>query len=80
MRSVVCYDMLASREVDQTHCSDQTPASVEKCATHPCAAWIPQSWTSCSVTCGVVNKRWKSFIAKIRCYQFVFPYRECLSA
>ncbi|XP_045034330.1 A disintegrin and metalloproteinase with thrombospondin motifs 9 isoform X2 [Daphnia magna] len=52
MRTVVCYDMIASREVDQSHCSDTIPVGVEKCATHPCAAWITHNWTSCSVTCG----------------------------
>ncbi|KAI9551632.1 hypothetical protein GHT06_021967 [Daphnia sinensis] len=52
MRTVVCYDMIASREVDQSHCSDAIPVGVEKCATHPCAAWITHNWTSCSVTCG----------------------------
>ncbi|XP_046444849.1 A disintegrin and metalloproteinase with thrombospondin motifs 9-like isoform X3 [Daphnia pulex] len=53
MRTVVCYDMMASREVDQAHCSDPAPVGVEKCAAHPCAAWIPHNWTSCSVTCGM---------------------------
>ena len=54
MRTVVCYDMMASREVNQAHCSDPAPVGVEKCAIHPCAAWIPHNWTSCSVTCGMV--------------------------
>jgi hypothetical protein len=67
MRTVVCYDMMASREVDQAHCSDPAPVGVEKCAAHPCAAWIPHNWTSCSVTCGMVivnylNSQAKTFI------------------
>ena len=54
-RSIICYDVLASREVDRAMCQEPVPITLEPCSTHACVGWIALNWTACSATCGRVH-------------------------
>ncbi|XP_065066559.1 A disintegrin and metalloproteinase with thrombospondin motifs 9-like [Rhopilema esculentum] len=56
MRSVVCIDASAQKEVSFEFCTKKSPAPSRQqaCFGGPCPAkWLPQPWSECSVSCGI---------------------------
>ena len=54
MRSVLCYDLVASMEIDPSLCPEPVPPTTEECANDPCPIWVVKEWSVCSATCGKV--------------------------